>query len=71
MWVYFSHALNIHRQDVVYPRKTQLRKPWGTIKLKTKIENTLLCIQQKQEMGYIKEITKMGAWKTLKVLISD
>lgn len=38
VWVYFSHGSNIPWQDVAYPKKTQLRKPWGTVKLKTKIE---------------------------------
>ena len=38
MWIYFSHGSNISWQDVAYPRKTQGRKPWGTVKIKTKIE---------------------------------
>lgn len=66
MWVYFSLGLNIQRQNVVYPRKTQLRKPWGTVKLKTKMENTLLYVQQKQEMGCMKEITRWEHGRHLK-----
>lgn len=35
MWVYFSHPLNIHRQDVAYPRKT-VKEASGNNKIKNK-----------------------------------